>query len=426
MNYTRTLALSFLILSAFILGCKKDHSPAPAPVPVKLDSLHINLIPPTKLNGLATDPYNNYELIISEAGGKVLMDTITPYNTPIITWLKTNQKLLDITMVRKWATTGSYLIHSYKAIDLTAWQNIPENDSVQLPTGGTPLPPPVLGITTYTNVNVPMGSYYNVLNSDGADAGQAWNRIMYSRYNTFPGDYAYLIFPTLGLYNIHIITGAGDMVDLSNPDTAVWVPFNKPAAYSTSGFNIAGYPDPADLSHLVNLTYFSANGYSITDATGIFYPGKKYFKKYSFSYYVSDGTNNNSSSVSLPYVDTIPDNPPVPDPSWYTISLNQDTTVSVDFKTHKPTYYDVTSHVGDIQFRLTAPGDSTMLRPVDFYIALKSKLLGNQDLSMMKMDQISIVTDAEPNYQTYWSKRTGIYQVWKEPASANSTFQSHF
>lgn len=424
MEYTKPLAIIFLILSYLVVGCKKDHSSAP--IPVKLDSLHINLNLPASRIGQQIDPLNIYELIISESGGKVLLDTVTPYNSPIITWLKTNQKLLDITTVKKWATTGSYLIHAYKAIDLTAWVNIPDNDSVQLPSGGTPNPPAVLGITTYTNVNVPMGSYYNVLNSYGSDAGLAYNRIMYSRYNTFPGDYAYLIFPTLGLYNIHIITGNGGMVDFSNPDTAVWVPFNKPAYYSTSRFNISGYKDPSDLSRLINLTYYSANGDQISDASGMFYPGKKYFKKYSFSYYVSDGTNNNSAGISLPYVDTIPNNPPVPDPSWYNVSLAKDTTVSVDFKTHKPTYYDVTAHVGDIQFRLTVPGDSTILRPVGFFIALKSQLLNNQNLSKMNLDQISIVSDAEPNYQAYWSKRTAIYQAWKTPGSAYSTFVSHF
>lgn len=389
-------------------------------------SLHINLNFPSSQYGLSIDPLKQYELIVSEGGGKVLLDTVTPYNSPIIAWLKTNQTLLDITTVRKWATTNNYLIHSYKAIDLTAWVNIPENDSVQLLSGGTAAPPPVTGIMTYMHVNVPYGSYYNVLAGGRADTRQTNNSIIYGVYNASPGDYAYLIFPTLGLYNIHRITGASDTVDLSKPDTAVRVKFNKPAVYTTSGFSIAGYPDPGDLSHTVNLTYYTGAGTPLPDATDLLYPGKKGFKKYFFSFYVSDGVNNNNADVNLPYADTIPADLPIPDPGWYTVSLTKDTTVSTDFKSHKPTYYDITSNVGDIRFTLTAPGDSTLLHPVKFFLALKSKLLGNQDISKMQMDLINIVTDAEPGYQAYWIKHTNIYQAWKEPGSAYTTFQRHF
>ncbi len=155
MYHIRPLAIICLILNTFILGCKKDHPATTAAA--QLDSLHINLNFPSSQSGLNQDPLKVYELIISEAGGKVVLDSIMQYNTPIVTWLKTNQTLLDITTVRGWASTNSFLIHSYKAIDLTAWVNIPGNDSVQLPSGGTAAPPPTTGIITYSHVSVPPG-----------------------------------------------------------------------------------------------------------------------------------------------------------------------------------------------------------------------------------------------------------------------------
>jgi hypothetical protein len=424
MNHSRSLAIGCLIVYALCLSCKKNQ-PAPHP-PIVLDSFQISLNFPYSQYGLSIDPLKQYELIISETGGRVVLDTVTPYNTPVIVWLKTNQKLLDVTTVRKWATTNDYLVHSYKAIDLTGWVNIPENDSVQLPTGGTAAPAPVTGLLTYTHINVPYGSYYNVLAGGRADIRQTNDINAYATYNASPGDYAYLIFPDLGLYNIHRIVGAGDSVDLSKPDTTVRVSLSRPAAYTTSGFSLAGYPDPGDLSHLVNLAYYNRDGSLITDASALVYPGKKGFKKYYFSYYVSGGVNNSFASVNLPYIDTIPASLPVPDPGWYSVSLTKDTAVSVDFTIHKPTYYDVTAHLGYIQFTLTAPGDSALLHPVPFFLALKSKLLAGQNLRAMQMDNINIVTDAEPGYQAYWAGHTHIYQFGKTPGSANAIFQRHF
>ena len=423
MHHLRPLAIICLLLTAFILSCKKDHPATTAHV--QLDSLHINLNFPSSQIGLNQDPLKAYELIISEAGGKVLLDSIMRYNTPILAWIKTNQTLLDITTVRAWASTNSFLIHSYKAIDLTAWVNIPGNDSVQFPSGGVSAPPAITGISTYTHVSVPLGTYYNVLAYGRANDGQVYNNVIYSDYSAPVGEYAYLIFPTLGLYNIHRITGLPDTVDLSKPDSCVSVSFSKSAIYTTAGFSLAGYPDTGDLSHTVNLTYYTQAGTPLTDATSLFYPGTKGFKKYLFSYYLSDGNNNNYASVNLPYIDSIPTNLAIPDPASYNFSLTNDTAVSTNF-THKPTYYEVTSHLGYAQFTLTAPGDSALLHPVAFYRALKSRFLGIQNFSMMQMDNINIVTDAQPEYQAYWVGHTQIYQAWKEPGSAYTTFQRHF
>ena len=423
MHHTRPLAIICLLLTIFILSCKKDHPATPAPL--LLDSLHINLNFPSSQSGLNQDPLKAYELIISEAGGKVLLDSIMSYNTSIITWLKTNQTLLDITTVRGWATTNSYLIHSYKAIDLTTWVNIPGNDSVQIPSGITPDPPSTTGIISYTHVSVPLGTYYNVLAYGRGNIGQAYNNVIYSDYSAPIGEYAYLIFPTLGLYNLHRITGLLDTTDLSKPDSCTSVSFSKSAIYTTAGFNLAGYPDTGNLAHTVNLTYYSPAGTPLTDATSLLYPGTKGFKKYLFSYYVSDGNNNIYASVNLPYIDSIPANLAIPDPASYNFSLTKDTAISTNF-THKPTYYEVTSHLGSAQFTLTAPADSALLHPVAFYRGLRSRFLGPQNFSLMQMDIMNIMTDAQPDYRAYWVGHTQIYQAWKAPGSAYSTFQRHF
>jgi hypothetical protein len=428
MHYSRPLSGSFFLLIVIFFSCKKDHTPPPPPV-IVYDSQHISLNFPASQIYQQSNPYpsySSYELIISETGGRVVLDTITSFNAPVVTWLKTNQSLLDVTTVRNWATTGAYLIHSYKAIDLSGWVNIPDNDSAQPLSGGTTLPPPVTGLMTYAHVNVPYGSYYNVLAGGRADVRQSnGTAFMWGGYNASPGDYAYLIFPTLGLFNVHRIVGSTDTVDLSRPDTCATVTFNRSSLYKTSGFTIAGYPDSTDLLHTVQLTYYSALGAAINDAGNMVYPGKKSFQKYTFSYFVSDGVNNNYASVNLPFVDRIPDVVSAPDPSWYTISLSSDTVVTTNFTGHTPTYYNVTTHMGSNQFTLTVRGDSTLVRPVDFYASLNSKWLAGQNYHTMVMDNIYLLTDEEPDYQIYWKKHTSIYKEFT-PGSANMTYQRHF
>jgi hypothetical protein len=367
-------------------------------------------------------------MIISEAAGKVLVDTVTPYNTPLVTWLKTNQKLLDITIIRLWATTDNYLIHAYKAIDLTRWVNIPDNDSIQFPAGGTAPPPTVMGILTYQHANVPFASYYDVLADGIANTGEATSSVVYGRFTASPGDYAYLIFPTLGLYDLHRIVGINDTVDFSTPGVAVNVPVNVPSIYTESSFIISGYPDTTHLAETVDLTYFSENQGTITDATSFFYPGANGFKKYNFSFYAADAGGDHAASLNMLYTDTVPANLSVPDPAWYTISLTTDTAVSVNFGTHPPTYYNVTSNVGSAQFTLTAPGDSTLLYPIRFYRALGSKYLGSLNINTMQMEDAYLYTDTQPDYQVYWVEHTTIFQAFTPgPAYPTfSTYQQHF
>ena len=356
----RSLATGLFLLLITLISCNKHHDGMPAPS-IPLDSFQVNLNYPLSSIGTTSATPQQYELIISEGSGRIVMDTILYYNAPLLTWLKTKQKLLDVTLVSGTAVSG-YGVHAYKAIE---------------------------------QFNAPIGFY------------------------------AYLIFPDLGLYNLHKITSTTDMVDLSNPDVATSVPLNTPSSYSTSGFEISGYPDTNDLSHAMVLTYADRNGQAITNATNIFYPGKKGFKKYDFALYGQSSDLVNFASNNLYWLDTIPNNLSLPDPSWYTISQTTDTAISTKFNSTKATFYNIQATLGYNQFVLTAPADSNMLYPIAFFRSLNSRLLKNIDLSKMQLNTVYIWNDAEPNYGQYWINHTTIYQAWKTPMESYSTFQHH-
>ncbi|HEV2478147.1 MAG TPA: hypothetical protein VGS79_00725 [Puia sp.] len=422
----KPLALFCLICLAFATSCKKDHQ---APQQQPLDSFRLDLNFPARQNPNPYGRLNYYELIVSEGSGRIVLDTLADFDVPVITWLKTNQKLLDVTIVQQTVGSLSTAVHTYKAIDLTAWTNIPDNDSIQIPAGGGgTAPTPLPTVVTYSGVNVPLGSYYNILENGLAEYGQAYSNAVYGTGTSWPGVYFYLIFPDLGLYNIHQIVGQSDAVDFSHPDTAVNVSFNRPAVYTASGFSIMGYPDTTNLETGIDLTYRTPPGAQlITNATNMYYPGAKGFKKYFFSYSASDAGNIDQVTVTLPWVDTVPANIAIPDTSWYTITKTADTGMSVQFNNTRPTYYNlVTTVLGNVNFTLTAPADSTLLHPVAFFRSLKSRMLGNFDYSQMQFSSIYIDMDAQPDYRTYWVGKNQIFKAYSPNAPAYTTFQHQF
>ena len=397
---------------------------ATAPGPIKYDSMLLNLNFPSSIRSGVADTFR-YELIISEAGGRVVLDTLQHFNMPVVGWIKTNAALLDVTVVQYFSTTNNYLVSSYKSIDLSSWQNIPNNDSAQINTPPHTLPPPTPEIVEYTHVNVPGGSYYNTVAGGSGFGTQLWNNVVYANYNVSIGDYAYFLFPDLGLYNLHQIASARDTVDFSVPDTLSTANFNIPSAYNSSGFVLSGYPDTTDISHQVYLTYFAGSGGLIDNASKILYPGKKGFKKYSLVIFASNGSTLNAA-ISLPWVDTLPNYLPIPSPDWYKISSPNNDSVTVNFQSHQPTYYTISSHIGTVRFSLFAPGDVAELHPVRFYSALKSKLLGNLDYQSIQLDNIRVNSDQQPDYKSYWAERSLIPVVFKYPSSANAYFDMHF
>jgi hypothetical protein len=64
-----------------------------------------------------------YELVISEPGGKVLLDTVAHFYAPVKATLHTNASLVDVTLVDTNRTL--YDITMYKSVNPSTWLNLP-------------------------------------------------------------------------------------------------------------------------------------------------------------------------------------------------------------------------------------------------------------------------------------------------------------
>ncbi|HLZ88181.1 MAG TPA: hypothetical protein VKQ52_13095, partial [Puia sp.] len=252
MPHTKPLSV-LLILALFVLSCKKDpvvsgnnptqpHDTTVAPVPTP--KLHMSLSYLIRKHTIDSTWRTNYELYISEAGGKLLLDTMMDYNRTITADLSTGAKFLDVTVIYSsypMGATPQFFVHTYKTVDLAQWKNLPLSDSVP-----GQVYPFVTGTATMQleNVAAPTPFLWQFMCND--DPGPTFlpssgpyfdpQGISYSSNLTvsYPweqDDYAYIAFPYNGLYKLHKIGGQNDTADLSQLDTAKTVSFNWPAQY---------------------------------------------------------------------------------------------------------------------------------------------------------------------------------------------------
>ncbi|HXO76125.1 MAG TPA: hypothetical protein VN824_12830, partial [Puia sp.] len=235
LNLLTVLFLTLIALNLF--SCSKGNSPAPPSNPGggisnPVGSIRINLEYPVDYNG-SIQQGSTFELIISETGGKILLDTIGTTNTAISATLKTNSTLVDLTTVyRPNDGASGYTVETYKSVGPSGW------GAAKKVVGAIPIPnfPFEQGNITYFHVPLTEPSavdpqwqqFYPTLRTEGLntfyDSGTNHLSVSYIPYPG-PGHYAYLVLPAAGLYDLHMVTGNNDTVDLSHMSQAAKLHF---------------------------------------------------------------------------------------------------------------------------------------------------------------------------------------------------------
>ena len=375
----------------------------------------------------------NYELFVSEAGGKVLFDSIVDYNKTITADLQTSAGFLDVTVIYSSFPVGSapqYFVYTYKTVNLAQWKNVPLSDSVP-----GQMYPFVTGTATMqlTNVAAPAPFDWQFMTND--DPGPTFipaDNIYFSSENisysnnfsiSYPweqDDYAYIAFPYSGLYKLHKINGQVDSVDLSQLDTAKKISFNWPAQYDITT-KLWGYMDTTNRTKSLLLVP-SHGEYNHNFTYEAMYPANNHlFQKYDV---VLTGYPNNygqgvpvQASLRWTWLDTIPLNVPFLDQSYFNVTSQTPDNFTVNFPKVKPTFYMLSTSFNVGEFLLTAPGDSTSLDPEIMLVRLQQgKLLKGSNPAMF-INGFILTIDDEPNYQPYMTKQGDVTAANKRPMS---------
>jgi hypothetical protein len=377
-----------LVGATAFFSCKKDYD-SPAPPVTPPDAIkHISTIYLASATQISYDSLKNFELIISEPGGKVLLDTVAALNTQLNADLKTGKNTLDMTVVVYDASAHYYRVIAEKSVDPSAWAYLPGSDSlIGTPpsTGGAPTP--FQDTIIYTHVPVANWEPYIFTQYTGGSGTQYINNgsnTITESYYRYPNTYAYLLFTNAGLYNLHLIRGH-DIVDISHMDTAVRRNFTVPAGMKKTAFYAYGYPDSTDLTQPVMLNFFNVTNLYKDD---LIYPGRKTFQKYNWGLYLQDTVNRINVNYINNWCDTVNMTPFLPDAGYLTVNSTRNNNFSVQFNSRRPGYYATQWNATGFTLVMNASADSTTLDPLGYLTALKAKLLAGQDLSTMKLNDL--------------------------------------
>ena len=404
---------------ACLTACQRNHVSPPTP---PADSTTEGAI---KLNLISSEPYwpdsarTNVELIVSEPGGKVLLDTITPANTHITASLPTNATTVNLTNIYYNTADKVYIAKTYLGVNPSAWAG-DYSLSYYNPYGPRPA---VMTPDTITFTNIPSQSDLVFSQNPFSGGGQniAIPNTAIEEYAMVPGNYAYLLCPTTGQYKMVIPGQSNETVDCSTMDQAATGSFNSSSYFTHYFTNIYGYPDSTNQNSQI---WLYINDSSLVNVLPqLEYPTKN-IQKYAVTAAFSHGIYELVQWYACS--DTINTTITYPDPSSYTLPATLNTHFAVNWNAAKPTYY--TTYWGDatVSWTVYSSPDSTTLNPIGLLTAQKSKLLQGQDLTKLSFGEFTFETVNGYNYAGYLGLINDSTQLWKTLVSGGVSYYKYF
>lgn len=378
MKKTFTLCLWRCMLAMGLIACHKDHhSPIP-PTPPVTGKLNINTSYPDY-----TGTFTNFEFIVSEPGGKLLLDTVVAVNTPLTATLSTDATLVNATTVVYNPGYLQYDVNNYRGVNPNTWNIIspPQFYDVMKPTAYQTSSPSTVVYTHPPAVNDPT-SLSNMIMSDFSQVDNLGVPYMPSQVTYQPGvsltinyynsgnNTLYLLFPQLGLYNFHNYQSALDSVDLTHMDTAVEITYTKPASTITALSLLRGFLDTTSQTSSVLLYDAFTPG-----PADVEYPTKG-VQAYELLY-TAISTSKEAVTFYF-YGPGVPATIPFPASPSYTIVANQSDSFNVQFPGPRPSFYSGNWLAGNTNLTVYASPDSGVVHPLTLLNSLNSKLLSGQ------------------------------------------------
>lgn len=358
------------------------------------------------------------ELIVSEPGGEILLDTIaTNSSTPIVTALKTNDTLVDVTQISPSAGNPTVNVYTIKSVNLARIKtlNIKENYSNEYkrPINYTKSQIIYYNIPSQVNLNNFDFFFANYPLNGALDMqGNRTDNNLEVTFDNYQGDFAFILFPQEGLYNLHLQQNNIDSVDCSHLDTTTKLTFNRPVPFTTTSISqLYGILDTTDLTRTIAFTDY-VQPYS-KPGVDYEYAPLATIQKYEMEY--SATLPNNDQLYVYSYTNTLPQTLPRPKGNDYLVTSAQVDNFNVTFPKTTPTCYQLYLQADStIRYTMFISPDSAAVHPLSFLANLKSKLLPGAHLSNLKLNRFSMWDYDGLNYLNYCS-----YITNSSPTSTN-------
>jgi hypothetical protein len=404
-----------LVTILFLAACHKDTTPPKPPVTSPVDSSKTTVPPGTvNINLKSNLPYDssnaNFELIISEPGGKVLLDTIAPANAPVKAALKTNARLFNLSVIDYQPRDTCFFVDSYNGVNPSDW--VMTGPGSYLISWSTSYPP----VTTAQTVvqNFPSSAIYNstlvksfIFNTSGYGF---YNNVSYTGttlqlgYQRYHGFYNYFAAAGMGpgLYKLYIPTSDKDTIDANHLDTLVAMNFNRagvdPYTVELVGTLFHAIPDTTNFQTMIDLiSLFTPSTFPQAD---LLYP-REHMQKYQLWLSAYNSVNDNLRYYS--YSNTVPAAPVFPALSSFSVNSMQNDNFSISFSGSKPSYCETYWKNAKVKYWLYSSPDSSTVHPLTILNSQNSKMLNGVILSDLTIKGVSFENTDGLNYAGYFS-----------------------
>jgi hypothetical protein len=366
---------------------------------------------------------SSFELIISEPGGQILLDSMYPYNTPILATFHTAKSVVDVSTIYYWSVSATYYAGVYRSVQPWKWSGFPGQSLPASPPNGVP--------STLTYINAPSSDLTALQFASLPTAGSPNpgitpdnpNSRININYSGIVHDVAYLALPALGRYSYHAVTGTADTVDLSHMDTTYKVRYSMPSQYSLASSAILGFVDSTDLSKFL----WIYNYYQTLPLGDAQYPptGLTPIQKFWLEAQASSATNEFVSYRTFnegpPAMVTLP----ITSTPIYILNSTTSDSFSVSF-TQKPTICSSNWSAGNISVTVSSMPDSAQLHPVAFIQSLNSRMLQGKPLTPLTIQNFSYETIPGLDYNGYILHQTDPLQEKTQPYFASDLIYLKF
>ncbi|MFD2247541.1 hypothetical protein [Pontibacter ruber] len=386
----RTKLLTGLLFIGTLLSCdsEKDTAPAPAPAPepAPIKTFDFSFRYDTHMEGA-----KDFELILSQEDGKVVLDTLIAFNTDHKLRIKSGDTKYDLTTVLFNAPNNSYWVETYVQVNPDKWHL-----RYSMTSNTSPIEREKAEVT-YTNIPNDKDMYFWSKGSTGYMA--TWNAgtLKFANYTrSLPTDLAYIILPNYGKYMFTELTSNKTTVDFTEAGNTGKRKYTKPAGITNFRTYLYGYTKEDEktkqnlYSSLISLSneydlHFPPTGIEVYDLEVTYTDAGSYL--HSYKYY------GNQIPTEIDFAPT----------SDFSVSTSGFEDFTVTFTDDKPSIYNMywaaTDASFDARWNVYSSPEKSSFKPKAFLEGLKSKTLEGKNVSAFKLSYVRSQKMKDHSYQ---------------------------
>jgi hypothetical protein len=401
-----------LLTVGTLFSCETDNEPKPS------QELKSEVVSEFNFAYDTSPKVLDFELIISQKDGKVLLDTLIASHASHNLHVKSTDTKFDVTTILYDQKNNYYYVKTYGQVDPNNWH---------INKAGSPSPAIAREKTSIAYKNLPINNLNVLFMAREFGSGQLSlsNNTISVNYNRIkPTDMAFLLLPERGKYFFNEITAAENVIDYSEAKDVVKHKYNKPAGITGFRSYLYGYNSDGESSFLYYLFGFGgvvataeydlqspSSGFTGYNLDLQYYDAEKHWHTYKFL---------NTSIPSEVAFEAASD---------FTVTKSGFDDFQISFATEKPSTYSTGWNPTDENYKIrwdffNSP-EETSFKPKAYIENLKSKILPDKPVSL-KLVSVTSYKAKDRSHQAYLNHMSVPAEHTNNPMKHYRTIVKYF